>query len=233
MFLERSQTWLAAEIDVVVCLVGWNDLTCSLLGLRDVGINPAVRYGPPDVEPWSAGSAPARLLRSADDGLLAGRKQRRLTPEDVDGSDVERSRALRRQAVIVEDVPDPPESRAAYRAHIRGIVAACRAAGVRIVLVTQPTICDPAMSPRARDLCVFGKLARDGSRYASVDAMRRILDDLNDVVRRVCAEDDAELVDAAAVMNGREEFFYDDCHFNRAGAERLADLLADHFRRTR
>jgi hypothetical protein len=40
---------------------------------------------------------------------------------------------------------------------------------------------------------------------------------------------DAEFIDLSA-MNGTPEFFYDDCHFNEAGAREVSRRVADWFR---
>lgn len=62
----------------------------------------------------------------------------------------------------------------------------------------------------------------------------------NGVLRDVCRERGLDCLDRATLLPKDTTVFYDDCHFNEAGARRVASLFAEHvrtrsgsFRRTR
>ena len=44
-----------------------------------------------------------------------------------------------------------------------------------------------------------------------------------------CADAGEACIDLS-VMNGRAEYFYDDCHYTEAGSAKVAELLAEWFR---
>jgi len=81
----------------------------------------------------------------------------------------------------------------------------------------------------ARALCWFGWL--DDGTYLSLPSLRLAMDRYNAALLDVCFEMEAPCVDLSP-MNGRVEFFYDDCHFNNAGAREVARILAEFLLRT-
>ena len=60
--------------------------------------------------------------------------------------------------------------------------------------------------------------------------MRRGMDVYNERLLAVTAELGVECVDLSG-MHGNPEYFYDDCHFNPAGAREVARLLLRHLAR--
>jgi hypothetical protein len=235
VFLEQSRVWLSAEVDCVVCLAGWNDMLSGLAGISDRGLNPRVRYVDPRTQPYFARSALVRLLDDLIEGIKARRRGRAFEmgagdeAAVVDGAQRQEQRRRRRSAAVVAELPGLDRTAASYENHLRGIIAACREAGVRPVFASQPTMCDSGLSAAARDRCLFGEIPGTGT-YLSIEGMRRVIDRLNTVLREVCASEGVEFIDTAA-MNGREDLFWDDCHYTEKGARVLAGLVSDHFLR--
>ena len=54
----------------------------------------------------------------------------------------------------------------------------------------------------------------------------------NEVTRRVCEQDHVEIIDLAGNLKANLSLLYDDCHFNVAGAEQVAQLVVAHLLRT-
>src|SRR5207302_170735 len=83
----------------------------------------------------------------------------------------------------------------------------------------RPVRWDRDLAEREQALLWFGRLGSGA--YLSVARLREGMDGYNERLRAVCAQEGVEYVDLGS-MNGRAEYFYDDCHFNEAGS-RVAD----------
>ena len=100
-----------------------------------------------------------------------------------------------------------------------------RSHGLRPIFVTQPTLWDENLGPDGRALLWLGDISDD--EFVSVEAGREGIDRHNDVLMRVCERMGVECISTAS-MHGQERFFYDDFHFNEAGAAALARIIGDH-----
>ena len=106
------------------------------------------------------------------------------------------------------------------------IVALAKDHGLRSIFVTQPTLWDEKLSDRARRLLTFGD-TDNSEEYISVGAGRVGIEKYNEALMRICENLSVECIDTSS-MHGDERFFYDDFHFNEAGAAELARIIADH-----
>jgi len=94
---------------------------------------------------------------------------------------------------------------------------------VPLVLVGQPVLWAGDLSPRVAARCWFGWL-QDG-RYLALTALRRYMEEYNEVLRGGAVAHGARYVDVAG-MHGQPALFYDDCHFTELGAQVLAAQVA-------
>ena len=83
---------------------------------------------------------------------------------------------------------------------------------------------DEQLSPQAEALLWMGNTAEAGH-YVSVAGLRQGIDRYNEVLQLVCDELRVACIDLRP-LRGRAEFFYDDCHFNEAGAREVAGIVA-------
>jgi hypothetical protein len=137
-------------------------------------------------------------------------------------------RRERREAPKCHELPDLDAALREYEATIRSIAEACRERHVRPVFVYQPSVWKAGLSERGRALLWYFRMG-DG-RFLSVEKMREGMDAFNGALRKTCAELDVGFIDLGALA-GREELFYDDCHFNEAGAREVARLMSGWFLR--
>ncbi|MDX6769645.1 MAG: GDSL-type esterase/lipase family protein [Elusimicrobiota bacterium] len=109
-----------------------------------------------------------------------------------------------------------------YGENLRRIVAACRSAGARPLLLTAPSGLTPE-HPVARALV-------EGSRnFDDAERLPAVHESYNAVVRAVAARSGATLVDLAADFDGARdaaELFTDGIHLSPRGHERAARLIA-------
>jgi hypothetical protein len=142
-------------------------------------------------------------------------------------SDYARKIALQRSARATE--ADVRVDTAGYQRNLRSLVGIARAHQFRLVFATHPSSWNSKVDPAARER--HWMRVYDGVVYRE-DVMDAALERLNDVVRVVAAEDSVPLYDLARELPKSLEFFYDDCHFTRAGAlaagRGLARFLAEH-----
>lgn len=226
------------DLDVIVLLAGVNDLLLRL--------SQQERYDPrymerahaesellahvftvrpdPDAGPF-AGSA---LWRSAR-ALFAERPaEHRLM--DPQGEWYVGRRALRRRAGLLDALPDLSTALQEYGRNLARVADLADAAGIRLVLVTQPSIYGDDLSPEVIDLLWLGGkgdfMNERVDEYYAVPALRAGLEAYNEVTRRVASLRGLQCIDLAAALPRDLSVYYDDVHFNESGARQVAEVLA-------
>jgi len=215
-----SQRIAHLQPDVLVIFAGLNDLMAGLFGIdylhlepRQIGRNELLKF-------LAAESQLYRRLHGA-----ARRFRRRSTREIQETIAFETNYA---EKVTLQNsfppIDTPPRvDLASYATNLRSIIAVGRAAGARVVLMTQATTWNSEVDPTASEWH-WMRLRQSG--VYREDLMNAALESYNDVMRDLAATEDVELVDLAATMPKSLEFFYDDVHFNDAGARAAAAALA-------
>ena len=121
---------------------------------------------------------------------------------------------------------------AEYRQNLLTIIASARRYGVRVVLLTQPSVWDQHLPARVLSLMWFGGVGRfqvtARSEYYSIPALMRGMRQYNAELLAVCADVAAECIDLAAQIPKDTTMFYDDAHFNEGGAQRVASIVASY-----
>lgn len=118
----------------------------------------------------------------------------------------------------------PPATEAAlatWRSDLRSIIEATRARGPRLVMMTQPVLYAPGLSPELEAI-----LWEHTSRGAfTTEVLAGLMDRFNTAMKEVCAAEAVPCLDLAALLPKDTSAFYDDCHFNAAGCARVAAAL--------
>lgn len=124
------------------------------------------------------------------------------------------------------ELPDLSESLERYRQRLREIAGICRDHGVRLVLVSSPTVCrqdDPAQSGKAS-----WNWKRPDGRYLTDARVREAVDRFNEATAAAAGELAVEFVDATS-LNGQPRFFADESHLSVEGTRQVAQLVARSF----
>lgn len=153
----------------------------------------------------------------------------RKSPNDVDFSRDNFGVELARQKCQRQAQLSPPVERkwedldlAPFQTSIRRIHALTHATGARLILCTQPALYRPDLTPvEQRLLWMMGNY--------TPESKRRRMDLINDCIRRMAKELQVTLVDLDRKLPRSTEVFYDDCHFNVAGAQRVAEAILPCF----
>jgi lysophospholipase L1-like esterase len=114
---------------------------------------------------------------------------------------------------------DPGWNAPAFEAALRRAAALASADGVALVLMTQPTLWKPSMSPGEEAVLWVGSQNRLNLEPRLLLAGMRAY---NDAVRRVAREPGCLLVDLDAVVPKDLEHFFDDAHLTRKGNAAVA-----------
>ncbi|MBP2294321.1 SGNH/GDSL hydrolase family protein [Azospirillum rugosum] len=225
--------------DLIVILAGVNDLQFALGSSypRDMSERTMLEWTFSEMP--GKGNLAERLALTAFCVRVQGWLSRRFTPDAVEGvyppNGFTMWRNARRTAPpdrMVDRLPDLAGSLARYRGNLLRLIDASRkAAGIPIVLLTQPVLWSADMTPEEEALLYAGGVGPndewvDVQRYYTAAALTDGMDQFNEVMRDVCRQRAVHCVDLAALVPKSGRYFYDDMHFSDAGADLVADLVA-------
>ena len=233
------------KIDVVVLLIGINDLSTRLSQDRSYDPNFMARSKAEKTlvyETFSGGNQPY-----PDDGIFFKRtatwrllKQisqvmRRDNVQDEAGKIYIEWREHRRRATeIRSNLPDLTSARAEYARNVAAMIDIARERAVRLILVTQPTLWRADLTEKLTSLLWLGGVGEfqkeSGKPYYSVAALEKGMKEYNDTLLHVCEQKQAECVDLAADLQKDTTVFYDDTHFNESGARSVSEVLSSYIR---
>jgi hypothetical protein len=242
------------HMDVVVALVGVNDMMPTIHQGWHYRLPTAVTE--PDAEreemprafalfparlqdgdpsgtrrvPWFKATALWQLARRAKQALAS----RRTIRMGLAGqSPIVNARLERLTATKIDSLPSLDAPMIEYRRNLNAMADLAVAAGVRLVLVTQPSVWREGMSDAEEHQLWLGLVATDGASapaYLTTRALRRAMARYNNTLLEVCRARELDCLDAANLLPHDTTAMYDDVHFNEQGSRLLARALAEHFR---
>jgi lysophospholipase L1-like esterase len=207
-----SQRIAHLQPDLIVVFAGINDLLAGAGG-RDYLMRDTAR--PPTLK--------VLVAEAATEFQLPRLVFRATTPADPNSIDIRseyRRLAARARGLPLADGP-PRENVRPYEENLASLAGIARAQGARMVFMTQATTWN-ARDPRPSEWhWMVGTRVR--YREADLDAA---MERYNDAMRRAAAANGAPVFDLARAIPKSADLMYDDVHFNVAGADRAAALLA-------
>ena len=244
------------RIDMVVVLLGVNDLTAALRqGDRYVKPEPVTAEAAERVQVRNAFAiSPEGLYRPLTTAAGANtaawykgtrlfdlferaRAGRRATSVEqaVGGSNLGQWRAHRQQAsALLNTLPDLAAPLEEYRSNLEAIVAAAQAHGTQVVFLTQPTLWKQGITPAEERLLWLGGTGpfqeQPGQQYYTVPALASAMQQYNDLTLKVCGDHGLACFDLAAALPQDTVLLYDDVHFTEAGSALIGELVAGHLR---
>ncbi len=213
-FVRESE--LMNEIDCLVLLMGVNDLSKFVETERltaEIEREQALALAK---APFWTRSQVRNLARRVANVYLPNMTRH---CEDLDGANYQLRRQERRAAAKSDGLLDLKEVLAEYALRIEQIARACRQKHVRLIVVSQPVLWSGDLDDESGALLWLGWTAHDT--FLSTAALRQGMDEFNATLASTCKRLGIEMVDLSH-MNGRREYFYDDCHFTELGAAEVA-----------
>jgi lysophospholipase L1-like esterase len=227
-----SQRIVHFKPDLVVVFCGINDLTRSIY---HYDYRHYIEYRPAYRKPWFK-RWPMKLQITRRLLLLKERI-------DPDRQRLQETRTLvTNYAGLIGLERAAPESDAtprtdadSYATNLRTLAGIARGNHFKIVFMTQQTTWNSTVDPGARTHHWMryraGAPVADGANPGvgftfREGAMDAAMERLNDTMRSVAAEESVPVYDLAQMLPKSLEFFYDDCHFNVAGASAAGKGLA-------
>ncbi len=221
-----SQRILAFEPDVVVFLVGINDLTLRTRMdysiLRTDAISYREFYQFAGLKALQAGLAQyshlVRLIILTKRSLSEEDKGRGPT-QDAYGAWIGQMRDIRKSLPMTEldlERYDTTE----FMRNLKSLVAITRAAGAEPVLLTQPVL----WGGQGIEELLWVTPTRDQA--ASAAQLNELMARFNDVTRQIASENGVHLVDLAQRVPKIRENFIDDDHYTIAGSRLIGEILS-------
>jgi len=216
-----SQRIVHLEPDMIIVLCGVNDLSAAIFNADYCFFrSESERYSFRNLVSFVATEFQLPRYLYAPLKRLTGRSASE-TQQTITGRSIYRLRiAQRRQAPVAKK--KPRADLAPYGENLKSIIGVARANGIHLVLVTQPSSWNSRVDPKAAEW--HWMTHRDGVRYPE-EWMDEALEKYNDVMRRLGEENGVPVLDLARGMKKSLEFFYDDCHYNVAGARYVGEEL--------
>jgi lysophospholipase L1-like esterase len=225
-----SQRIVHLEPDLVVVFCGINDLSRSIYR-HDY--RHYIPYRPAYSKPWYKALLVkfqvGRRLYSLAQNIRYGRRQ------------VQEQRTLKTNYAgligMRRTVPEsnfaPPADTLSYANNLRSIAGMARANRFSLVFMTQQTTWNSDVDAKAKDFhwmryrenAPGSEPGAPGVTFRE-DLIDAAMERLNDTMRRVAAENSVPMYDLARLLPQSLRYFYDDCHFNVAGADTTANELA-------
>jgi len=231
------------EIDAVLLLIGINDLlgTLSRVTYPQRVLLPTPRQkllmsfsffpGWDEESPWYERNFVGRFRRLVTWRPMPGTAT--LRPMDEKGEFLRALRGYRHKAARMRRrLPDLETGLDEYAGGVDQIIDIAQREGVRVLLLTQPSLWSGDLSRAERELLWAGGpptyALRDGATYYSAEVLAEGMERYNDALLGVCRDRGVECLDLARHIPRNTAFFYDDAHFTEKGSARLAGLISDY-----
>ena len=224
------------EPDAVVVMLGVNDLRYGTIPSFDPIHRLQYRktlYTPGFEE--GAWPTLAKLLkRSHFLTLIKWRLINRLFPPDAERhkSRIEQFDAWRRERKQVPFTPiSESKSYDDFIKYLKEIIFICQGHGVRLILMTEPSVYQENLPPQIDERLWMGWLgaASHLKINLSPEFLYREMNRFNNAVKELSQKYNVELIDLEREIPKNLDYFFDDVHLTPLGAERASEFISSHF----
>jgi hypothetical protein len=220
---------LASRYNWVVVFCGWNDMAAMLNTRRYETIKERVGT-------WTLQNAPAGRRQAYYGELAILQRLEEVTrkPEgalqDPRGLWIDEQRQRRVKALktrTIREVPREELERALviYRENLNQIINTCRRHNQQLVMMNSPTMHRKDLPAELASLTWFSV---ENEAYTS-EVLAELIAAYNRTMIEVCKQRGVDCIDLASLLPRDTTAFYDDCHLNIGGCDKVATLVTDYF----
>ncbi|WP_044400319.1 SGNH/GDSL hydrolase family protein [Lacinutrix sp. Hel_I_90] len=132
-------------------------------------------------------------------------------------------KTLKKQAKIVDELPDLTEGLNHYKKNTEYLIKLADEKKINLVFVTQATMWKPDLDKKYEDLMTTSGFANNEAFY-STKAFYQGMEAFNALLKEVCNKHHVSYIDLQLPKTTAS--FYDDFHFNESGAQLASDQIA-------
>ncbi|BBM85474.1 SGNH/GDSL hydrolase family protein [Candidatus Uabimicrobium amorphum] len=157
--------------------------------------------------------------------LLQALHRQNYATQDLGGYYIENRRLKRKNAKILTEIyGDFDLALRRYRKNLLDIIQICREKNKKLIFMTQPTLWHENMS-----LDLQGMLWQSTLRGSyTPKILAKMMDDYNNVMLDICDQKKVYCLDLAKSLPKNKSVFYDDCHFNNSGCQKISNILSEY-----
>jgi hypothetical protein len=176
-----------------------------------------------------------RLLMKARENIFKEKNKKGpfWVVQDRIGEWYKEERKKRHDATFIRNtLPDLSSALEEYAENVNIIIDLCQKRSIRLLFVTQPAMWTKNLPIPLEELLWLGYTNKPGE-YYSVEVLAEGLRQYNKTLIEVCQMRGVEYLDLANLLPKDTTVFYDDCHFNEIGAQKVAEAIAGYMLKQR
>lgn len=211
-----------SDAKMVLYLVGFNDLNRAIRN-TDMYINndpeilkrSAFMVVPDQHLPLHRRTAIWKFLKD----LRYKRQLKKYGKEEL----AELYKQVRKKRIDVKKISDMPNLELGlqhYKKNIDSLISLCRAKGKEPIFITQPVLWRPNISVESEQLLYTYFDEREN---LTTKTLYECMTIFNDALMEVTKKNNVVCIDV--FESAEEDWFYDDCHFNKKGAKNVAQII--------
>ncbi len=153
--------------------------------------------------------------------------------QDDNGQYIKALRQQRCRAPLIDSLPPMQNALDEFERNLDSMIAFSARQNIKLIFVTQSALYHPAMDSFELNLLWMGGKNdfqnNPSATYYSPSALAQGIALYNNKLKEVCKRRSIQLIDLDADLPRSTAVFYDDCHFNERGAQKVAEIIAAHF----
>ncbi len=115
----------------------------------------------------------------------------------------------------------------AFERNLRDFVQIAQAKKYRVMMATQPSIYRDELSDAEKHGLLFSIVHQFQGKMASIESMKRGMEQFNDKARQIAADSGVPLVDLERIVPKSLDYMYDDVHYTKRGNETIGRAVAE------
>jgi hypothetical protein len=130
-------------------------------------------------------------------------------------------------AVKTDTLPNLDVALNDYEFNIRKMIAFAKHSDLHLVFVNQPTLWHEGMDKKSLNYC-YSNLSLNQPTVYSLSAYLKGINTFNHRLESICKTENISFIDLDGNLPKDTNTFFDFCHFNNSGTEKVSQVLSDN-----